>query len=116
MLSAPELISVIIALFGFVGTVVMLVINLSIRASINALKTSFLVDIARVELALANLRTDVAKEATNGARELASLYKQITENVGINYMNRKESEAMHSANLRRLDNIEAELRDIQNKK
>lgn len=104
-LTGPEILSLLLACLGMLSSVGMLVMNLRVTSAMSELKSGFTVDLSKVELQIANLRADFAKEQ-------AEMYRQVTTNLSTMYMNRKESEQMHLANSQRLDRIDSELRSL----
>ena len=85
--------------------IAMLVMNLRVGMSVNALTAKFERDLARVELQVANLRTEIAKDQ-------AALLQQLMKTITQGFVNRNESQAMHDANTKRLDGIDEDIKAL----
>ena len=104
-ITLTEIFSIVIAVLSFLGSVGMLVLNLSIKANIAASNLKLERDIAKVELQISNLRAEFVKE-------ISVLYQSIMTNANTQFMSRNESITMHAENKGRLDRIESKLNEI----
>ena len=93
-MTITEILTVVIAVGGCVSSLALLVLNL------------------RVQTAMAELRVDVANFRTESATDRADLYQKIMENMARFYISREVQEAMHKANLARLDAQDRRLQEI----
>lgn len=101
--SAQEIVTFLIAVGGFLGTLLLLILNLKVSAAINSLRVTVTFDMKNVEIQMAHMRTEAAQDRAN-------LYERIMENMTRTFVNRDASDAMHKANIQRLDSLEENLR------
>ena len=125
-LSMSEVIALILAFFGFVGTTSMLVMNLQIRSSMQSQQVSFETKFSSVELKIENARLESSKEHSKVALEIANLRTKLAEDQGTllakvmtdmqnTFANRAAAETMHGANSQRLDGIDGRLEKLEEK-
>lgn len=89
-----EVLTLVIACGGFVGTVALLILNLKVQG------------------AMAELRLDVANGRTEAARDRAELYEKIMDTMRSTFVSREASDERHQANIKRLDSIDENLRTL----
>lgn len=123
-LSGEAWVALVVGALGFIGTVGMLVMNLSIRTAMQtgdkhqserANKIEGMISEARAEAAkeASELKVEVANLRTKIAEEHSAMYQRIMDNMDKTYMNREASVSMHNANTKRLDLIESRLTSIE---
>ena len=100
--SSQELLTFIIAIGGFIGTIALLILNLRVQAAMNEMKAVVSTDMGRLELQMAHMRTEAATDR-------ASLYQQIMETMARTFVNRDASDAMHRENTRRMDELKEQI-------
>lgn len=119
---------IVVALFGFLGSTSMLVMNLSIRSSISSAMRSQETHqnerMSKIEVLIseakstatreaAELKVDVANLRTKIAEANVTIYQQIMDSMDKMYANRQASELMHASNSKRLDMIETRLGSME---
>jgi hypothetical protein len=105
-LTTGDVIAIILAFLGAVGTVLMLIMNLRVSGAMHEMRSGFTIELGKVQLEMAKMRADFAIDH-------AGLYKSIMDNLGTAYVNRNESMAMHTSNTKRLELIESQLIRIE---
>jgi len=119
-----DVIAVVLAFLGFIGTTSMLIMNLKVSSALSELKGSFEKELAKVELRIESARSEssrgttgvqleLANLRTKLAEELSNMYNQVMRNMENTYMNRQTSITMHEANQKRLDLIERRLTSME---
>lgn len=106
--NSQELLTFIIAVGGFLGTILLLVLNLKVGWAMQAMKAEMAHDLGKIEIQVANLRTEAANNK-------ADLYQRVMDNVGRMYAARETQETMHRANTQRLDSIEDDVKALAQK-
>lgn len=111
--SLSNIIAIVLAFLGFVGTVSMLVMNLRVTNAMKDVKLDIaqfrLISLEKqsgLELQIASMRLEISKEQS-------SLYKSITDNIQGFYAGRQEVQNMHASNVARLESIETRLRNVE---
>ena len=90
-----DLIAFVIGFLGFLGTLSMALLNVKVTASMALLKADFISELAKVRVEVVSLKSEFLKDNS-----------RLYETVANGFMNRRESEQMHSENKSRLDRIE----------
>lgn len=123
-MTAEAWVALVCAFLGFVGTVGMLIMNLSIRGAMQdgekhqserSAKIEGLISEARAGAAKdsSDLKVEVANLRTRIAEEHVAIYQRIMDSMDKTYMNREASVSMHQSNTKRLDMIEGRLATIE---
>ncbi len=112
-----------IAAASCVGTILLLILNLKVSGAMSDLKTdlqevrtefssqlsdakqSFQLELKSVELSVEKLRGDLYQEHTK-------LYAQVMDKSNTQYMNRELSLEMHTANMKRFEDIGKRIDDL----
>lgn len=100
--SAQELLTFIIAIGGFLGTIALLILNLRVGAAMSEMKSAVSADMGRLELQMAHMRTEAAEDRSK-------LYEKIMETMAKTFVNRDASDAMHRENTNRMDHLKEQL-------
>jgi hypothetical protein len=106
-----------LSLLGMLGVLALLVLNSKVSAAVAQAESKNQVSLALVQLEVAGLRTEIAKEQAalyrevmksiqESGKEQSGLYKEVLVNMQNLYVNKTESERMHSDNKQRLEGIE----------
>ena len=104
-ISAQEILPMVIALGGFIGTIALLVLNLRVQAAMGEMRSAVTVELTRVELQMERARTEAAQDRAN-------LYERIMETMARTFVNRDASDAMHRENSRRLDDLKLDVANL----
>lgn len=83
------------------AVVAMLILNLSLRSGLATLKITFERDLNGVQLQLANMRTEIARDQV-----------ELLEKITNGFVPRREAEAFQDANTERLKGLHNELRAL----
>lgn len=124
MLSTPEVIAIVLAFLGFIGTTSMLIMNLRVTSAVNGLEAHFKTDLAKVELSIVNsraasqkdigdLKLDLANMRTKLAEDTSSQYQRIMSNMESGFASKQISTEQHASNTKRLELIEGRLAGIE---
>lgn len=103
--NAQDLLTAIIAVGGFIGTIALLILNLKVQGSMSDMRGEVAVDMSRLQLEMANLRTESANDRAN-------TYEKIMESMGRLYIPREVQNTQHQANIQRLDDLADQLKDL----
>lgn len=107
-MTLAEVLGIIITVGGGIATTALFILNLKVGWAMQAMKAEMARDLGKIELQVANLRTESAITA-------GGLYERIMENLSKVYATRDAQEAMHKANTARLDAIEEDMRQLTTK-
>jgi hypothetical protein len=124
MLSTPEIVAIILAFLGFVGTTSMLIMNLRVTGAVKDLESHFLRDLSKVELSIeksssqskeqiAGLKLDLANMRTRLAEDTAAQYQRIMTNMEAGFASKQLALEQHASNTKRLDLIEGRLLGVE---
>lgn len=104
--STQEILTFIIAIGGFIGTIALLILNLKSQASMAEMKGIVASDMGKLALQMAQMRTEAAQDRAN-------LYEKIMDTMARTFVNRDASDAMHRENTRRLDDLKQNIEDLR---
>lgn len=107
-LSGQEIVTLIIALGGFLGTIALVILNLRVNGAMSELRSAVTEDMKNIELQMAHMRTEAAEDRS-------MLYEKIMETMAKTFVNRDASDAMHRENSRRLDDLKEDLENLSQK-
>jgi hypothetical protein len=100
-----EILTAVIAAGGFIGTLALLVLNLSLRAGMGEMRSEIAVDMGKIQVQMADLRAE-------SATDRATAYEKIMDNMSRLYISREAQQAMHDSNVRILQDMRHELQAL----
>lgn len=104
-MNAQTALTVVIALGGFAGTILLLILNLKVQAAMGEMRSEVAVDMSKIQVEMATLRADTANDRAN-------TYEKIMENIARLYIPREVQETMHRVNVGRLDDLKTEIQHL----
>lgn len=124
MLSTPEIVAIILAFLGFVGTTSMLIMNLRVTGAVKDLEAHFMRDLSKVELSIiksssaakedvGGLKLDLANMRTRLAEDASNQYSRIMSNMESGFASKQLALEQHTSNSKRLELIEGRLTGIE---
>jgi hypothetical protein len=96
VVTVSEIVSLVLAFLGFLGTISMLVMNLRVTGAMAELRASFAGDLAALKVQIAHTRGEFVQDLFSKLREAG-------------FITVRESERMHDENKARLNSIEERL-------
>jgi hypothetical protein len=103
--NAQEVLTAMIAAGGFIGTIALLVLNLSLRANMGEMRSEMAVDLGKMQVQMADLRAESASDR-------ATAYEKIMDNMSRLYISREAQQAMHDSNVRILQDMRHEIQSL----
>lgn len=124
--SVSDIIALVLAFLGLVGTTSVLVMNLKVTAAIQTQEANTEKKFAALELQIERSRSETARDHAQVKLDIANLRTKLAEDqntllsslmrdVQGTFMNRQVSEGMHAENTRRLDELAVRLDRIEEK-
>jgi len=124
--TVAEILAVVLAFLGAVGTTSMLIMNLKVTTAVQMQKAETTQQFSRIELQIERARSESNQEHSAVKLQLAELRTKIAEesnarlermmrDVQNTYTDRRVSEQMHASNTQRFDEIIARMEKIEEK-
>lgn len=124
--TVSDILALVLAFLGFVGTTGMLVMNLKVTTAVQAQKADFEKQFTKLELQIERGRLEASQEHSAVKLNIAELRTRIAEesntqlsrmmrDIQNTFMNRQLSEQMHAQNTQRLDALGERLKQIEEK-
>lgn len=114
-MNAQEILTAIISIGGALGTIALMILNLRVQTAMAEMRTEFAKDMAGLQSELAQIRIDSANERAQAANDRASTYQSLMDSISRMYVPREAQAEMHRANLQRLEDLSHQVRELATK-